>query len=143
MSDAITPVSEKDVLAAADRIRGRVRRTPVLEVSPTLALKLELLQHVGSFKPRGLFNRVLSAIEDGADMSEGVVTASGGNAGLAVAYVARELGVRAKVFVPEQTPTAKLSKLGTLGADVVRAGSEYAEAHVKACEFAADTGAML
>jgi threonine dehydratase len=143
MSDAFRPVADKDVFAAADRIRGRVLRTPVIEVSPTRTFKLELLQHTGSFKPRGMFNRVLSAIEDGADLSEGVVTASGGNAGLAVAYVARELGLPAKVFVPETAPAAKLSKLGTLGADVVRAGSEYAEAHVKARDFHARTGALL
>jgi threonine dehydratase len=143
MPDTFTAVGEKDVFAAAERIRGRVLRTPVLEVSATLTLKLELLQHTGSFKPRGMFNRVLSAIENGADLTQGVVTASGGNAGLAVAYAARELGLPAKVFVPETTPAAKLSKLGTLGADVVRAGSEYAEAHVKAREFTAETGALL
>ena len=143
MSDTFTPVGEKDVFAAAERIRGRVLRTPVLEVSPTLTLKLELLQHTGSFKPRGMFNRMLCAIENGADLTRGVVTASGGNAGLAVAYAARELGLQAKVFVPETTPAAKLSKLGTLGADVVRAGSEYAEAHVKAREFHEETGALL
>jgi threonine dehydratase len=140
---AITPVGEKDVFAAADRIRGRVRRTPVIEVSPTLTLKLELLQHTGSFKPRGMFNRVLSAIEDGADLANGVVTASGGNAGLAVAYVARELALPAKVFVPETTPAAKLARLGTLGAEVIRTGSEYAEAHAAASESARQTGALL
>jgi threonine dehydratase len=139
----LTPVTDKDVVAAADRIRGRVRRTPVAVVSPVLSLKLELLQHAGSFKPRGMFNRVLAAIEDGADLSRGVVTASGGNAGLAVAHVARELGLPARVFVPETTPAAKLSRLGTLGAEVVRTGREYAEAFAAADESAQTTGALL
>lgn len=143
MPEAIIPVGEKDVAAAADRIRGRVRRTPVAVVSPTLSLKLELLQHTGSFKPRGMFNRVLSAIEDGADLSQGVVTASGGNAGLAVAYAARELGLPARIFVPRTTPAAKLSRLGTLGAEVVQAGREYAEAFAAADESATNTGAVL
>ena len=143
MPEAIIPVGEKDVAAAAERIRGRVRRTPVAMVSATLSLKLELLQHTGSFKPRGMFNRVLSAIEVGADLSQGVVTASGGNAGLAVAYAARELGLPARIFVPETTPAAKLSRLGTLGAEVVQAGREYAEAFTAADESATNTGAVL
>lgn len=140
---AVKPVRREDVEAAAVRIGGRVRRTPVLEVSPTLALKLELLQHSGSFKPRGAFNRVLTALEDGADTSRGVVTASGGNAGLAVAYVARELGLPARVFVPETTPAPKLDRLASYGAEVVRTGTEYAEAAKAATVNADETGALL
>jgi threonine dehydratase len=138
-------VSRADVLAAADRIRGRVRRTPELEVSPTLTLKLELLQHTGSFKPRGAFNRVLSARDDGALGDQGVVVASGGNAGLAVAHVARELGVPARVFVPETAPEPKVRRLRKLGADVVQTGSEYAEAYAAAttAAAAAEGGALL
>lgn len=143
MPEAITPVTGKDVTAAAERIRGRVRRTPVAVVSATVSLKLELLQYAGSFKPRGMFNRVLSAIEDGADLSHGVVTASGGNAGLAVAHVARELGLPARIFVPETAPAAKLSRLGTLGAEVIRTGREYAEAFAAADESARVSGAVL
>ena len=97
-------VSRDEVLAAARRIDGRVRRTPVLQVSPTLTLKLELVQHVGSFKPRGAFNRLLSAKEQGTLTGQGIVAASGGNAGLAAAYAARELGVQARIFVPENAP---------------------------------------
>jgi threonine dehydratase len=137
------PVDEKDIQAAAERIRGRVRRTPVLQVSPVLSLKLELLQHTGSFKPRGAFNRVLSAVDGGADTEQGVVTASGGNAGMAVAHVARELGLPARVYVPESTPAPKLERLATLGAEVVRTGREYAEAYAAATESAAQTGALL
>ena len=81
-----------------------VRRTPVLDLEPgafgvpaSLTLKLELLQHTGSFKPRGAFNRML----DGRGRRSGVLAASGGNFGLAVAYAARELGHRAEIFVPD------------------------------------------
>ncbi len=136
-------VSRADVLAARDRIRGRVRRTPELEVSPTLTLKLELLQHTGSFKPRGAFNRVLSARDAGGLGDQGVVVASGGNAGLAVAHVARELGVPARVFVPETAPAPKVRRLRELGADVVQTGSEYAEAYAAATAAAAEGGALL
>lgn len=137
-------VSREDVQLAAQRIAGRVRRTPVLRVSPTLSLKLELLQHVGSFKPRGAFNRLLSAKEQGAlTASHGVVTASGGNAGLAVAYAARELGVPARIFVPVNAPAAKVARLKTLDADVVQVGNEYAEAYEAALAATEESGALL
>src|SRR5882757_6118596 len=122
-------VTRDDIKLAADRIAGRVRRTPVLRVSPTLTFKLELVQHVGSFKPRGAFNRLLSAKEHGALSGQGIVAASGGNAGLAAAYAARELGVPARIFVPENAPAPKVARLRTLEANVVQVGSEYAEAY--------------
>src|SRR4051812_31819690 len=112
-------VNVQDVQAAAERITGRVRRTPVIEVSPGIVFKLELLQHTGSFKPRGAFNRLLLAKENGQLTGQGVVAASGGNAGLASAYAARELGVPARIFVPVNAPAPKVAKLRTLGADVV------------------------
>ncbi|MGH8940262.1 MAG: pyridoxal-phosphate dependent enzyme, partial [Actinomycetes bacterium] len=97
-------VSRADVEAAADRIVGRVRRTPVVEPGPgafglatRLTVKLELLQHTGSFKVRGAFNRLMTAPLPPA----GVIAASGGNHGLAVAHAAGVLGVRAEVFVPD------------------------------------------
>jgi threonine dehydratase len=137
-------VTRDDVQLAAQRIAGRVRRTPVLRVSPTLSLKLELLQHVGSFKPRGAFNRLLSAKEQGAlTAGQGVVTASGGNAGLAVAYAARELGVPARIFVPVTAPAAKVARLKTLDADVIQVGNEYAEAYVAALASSEESGALL
>jgi threonine dehydratase len=136
-------VSRADVLAAGRRIEGRVRRTPVLQVAPTVTFKLELVQHVGSFKPRGAFNRLLSAKEQGALTGQGVVTASGGNAGLAVAYAARELGVPARIFVPETAPLPKVARLRTLDADVVQVGREYAEAYEAAVESAEESGALL
>jgi threonine dehydratase len=136
-------VSVDDVQRAAERVAGRVRRTPVIEVAPGLTFKLELLQHTGSFKPRGAFNRLLSAKESGELTGQGIVAASGGNHGLAAAYAARELGVPARIFVPETTPAAKLGKLRTLDADIVQVGSEYAEAYQAALRARDESGAVL
>jgi threonine dehydratase len=136
-------VSIDDVQQAAERIAGRVRRTPVIEVAPDLTFKLELLQHTGSFKPRGAFNRLLTAKDSGELTGQGIVAASGGNHGLAAAYAARELGVPARIFVPETTPAAKLSKLRTLDADIVQIGSEYAEAFEAALAERDKSGALL
>jgi threonine dehydratase len=133
-----------NVESAAARIAGRVRRTPVIgAASGSLWLKLEQLQHTGSFKPRGMFNRVLSAREHGELPESGVIVASGGNAGLAVAHVAAELGVPAEVFVPTITPDVKVAKLRKLGASVVQQGREYAEAYEAATKRAVDTGALF
>lgn len=136
-----------DVEAARERIACRVRRTPLLDVGDALGgsawLKLELLQHTGTFKARGAFNRILSAAEDGSlDPSVGIVVASGGNAGLANAFAARELGVPATVFVPETAPTVKVDRLRTYGAEVVLRGNEYAAAHAAAIAHASTTGAV-
>ncbi|MET9273317.1 threonine/serine dehydratase [Kribbella sp. NPDC003557] len=136
-------VSLDDVRQAAERIAGRVRRTPVIQVAPGLTFKLELLQHTGSFKPRGAFNRLLTAKDSGELTGQGIVAASGGNHGLAAAYAARELGVPARIFVPETTPAAKLGKLRTLDADIVQVGSEYAEAYQAALAERDVTGALL
>ncbi|WP_432542548.1 threonine/serine dehydratase [Kineococcus sp. SYSU DK002] len=139
--DTITPA---DIAAAADRTAGRVRRTPVLRVGPDLWLKLEFLQHTGTFKARGAFNRQLVARERGElDATRGVVAASGGNAGLAHAFAAAELGVPATVFVPESAPAVKVRKLRGLGADVRQVGSEYVRAYEAAVAFAQDRGAVF
>ncbi|MGW5163125.1 pyridoxal-phosphate dependent enzyme, partial [Nonomuraea wenchangensis] len=134
-----TAVTREDVAAAARRIAGLVLRTPVLEVSPGLFMKLELLQHSGSFKVRGAFNRILSA---GPLPDSGVIAASGGNHGLAVAYAARTLGVRAEIFVPEVTSPVKVAGLASLGAHVTQTGAIYAEAAEAAAKRAAETGAL-
>lgn len=122
-------------------MRGLVRRTPVIEarlLGLPLLLKLELLQHTGSFKPRGAVNRLLSA--DVPDV--GVIAASGGNAGLGVAYAARALGSPAEIFVPESTPEVKISRLRELGAEVRITGAFYGDA-AAACEVrAAESGAL-
>lgn len=157
-------ITRTDVEAAAARIAGHVRRTPVIEVEPDLAsdddpadarrtagarragacwLKLEFLQHSGSFKARGAFNRMLAAAEAGELPAQGVITASGGNAGAAVAYAARALAVPAEVYVPTTAPTVKVDMLRRLGATVVPHGTQYAEAYEAATKRAADTGALF
>ena len=116
---------------AAARIAGHVRRTPVIDWSLPVngrrlevTLKLELLQHVGSFKPRGAFNRILSATQT----PEVVVAASGGNHGLAVAFAARQLGIAAAVYVPTTAPRLKVDGIRALGAETLLVGKTYAEA---------------
>lgn len=142
-------ITRSDVAAAASRIRAHVRRTPVAEVDPgafgagEMWLKLEFMQHSGSFKARGAFNRILAAVERGELPPAGVIAASGGNAGLAVAYAAKTLGVPAEVYVPTTAPAVKVAKLRTLGATVVQRGSEYAEAYEAATKRAADSGALF
>ncbi|MFD8559846.1 threonine/serine dehydratase [Streptosporangium canum] len=132
-------VSVGDVWEAAERIAGYVRRTPVMEVSPGLLLKLEGMQHSGSFKVRGGFNRVLTA---GGLPEAGVIAASGGNHGLAVAYVARTLGVRAEIFVPTVSSPVKVAGLRALGAEVTQTGAVYAEAYEASAKRAAESGAL-
>lgn len=126
---------------------GRVRRTPVQELGPfalggipgELVLKLELLQYTGSFKPRGAFNRMLAAPVDQA----GVIAASGGNFGLAVAFAARELGHRAEIFVPETSPAVKIERILALGAEVTVVPGYYADAAAACDERAMQTAAVF
>jgi threonine dehydratase len=137
-----------DVEGARSRIGSRVRRTPVLAVDDAdlagvCLLKLEQLQHTGSFKARGALNRVLAAHERGElDPEVGLVVASGGNAGMAHAFAARALGVPAVVFVPDAAPAVKVARLRAYGATVVHAGAEYATALAAAEEHATRTGAV-
>jgi threonine dehydratase len=121
----------EEVLAARERIDGYVRRTPVLELGPgafglegRVTLKLELTQHTGSFKPRGAFNKLLAYEVPDA----GVIAASGGNFGLAVAYAARTLGHRAEIFVPSNSPKVKAERIRALGAEVTVVDGYYDEA---------------
>lgn len=139
-----------DVAEAETRIAGHIRTTPLTELEPDLFapaarvwLKLEQLQHTGSFKARGAFNRILSAAEASLVGTAGVVAASGGNAGLAVAYAARQQGVSAQVYLPATAPAVKVGRLGRLGATVVQTGSKYADAYEAATKHAADTGALF
>jgi threonine dehydratase len=137
-------ITRDDVRAAQQRTAAHVRRTPLLQVGPTAWLKLEFLQHTGSFKARGAFNRQLAAAERGElDPRTGIVAASGGNAGMAHAYAARSIGVPATVFVPETAPAVKVDRLHAYGADVRLVGREYAEAHAAAVRFAEQRGAVL
>ena len=130
------------VAAAAERIAPYVRQTPVFRADigtgAPVTLKLELLQHAGSFKPRGAFNRMLSATLPAG----GVIAASGGNHGAAVAYAARSLGVTAEIFVPASTPAAKIARIASYGAHVVQVGETYAEALIASRDRQALTGAL-
>ena len=132
----------KSIAAAAERISPYVRHTPVLRCSlgsdSPVTLKLELLQYAGSFKPRGAFNRMLTTPLPAA----GVIAASGGNHGAAVACAARVLGVTAEIFVPAATPEAKLARIASYGARVVRGGETYAEALAASRIRQAGTGAL-
>jgi len=110
-----------------------------MRVAPGLWFKLEYLQHTGTFKARGMLNRVLAGAPD---ERIGVVIASGGNAGLAAAWAARLARVPIEVFVPENAPPVKVAKLRSLGATVIQAGSEYAEAFDAAMKRVAETGAI-
>ena len=142
-------ITRTDVEAAAARTAGRVRRTPVAEVADGSCagaswLKLELVQHTGTFKARGALNRLLAARERGElDARAGVVIASGGNAGLATAWAAAALGVPSTVFVPTTAPRVKVERLRSYGADVVQVGTEYDAAREAATERATATGAVL
>jgi threonine dehydratase len=138
-------ISRGDVASAAARIARFVRHTPLLRLaSPELGLgfpvtlKLELLQHTGSFKPRGAFNRLVSATLPPA----GVIAASGGNHGAAVAYAAQELGAKAEIFVPAPTPALKMARIASYGARVVQTGETYADALASSRDRQAETGAL-
>jgi threonine dehydratase len=143
-------ITSSDVRAAATRIAGQVRVTPLIEADqgafPPAArvwLKLEQLQHTGSFKVRGAFNRILSAAEQGTLPAAGVVAASGGNAGLAVAYAAARHGLLARVYVPTAAPAVKVARLREYGAEVIQGGDRYADAFEAAAKHAARAGALF
>ncbi|MBT2532735.1 threonine/serine dehydratase [Arthrobacter sp. ISL-48] len=141
-------ITRADVDQAAARIAGLSRRTPILETDQgtfpgPVWFKCEFMQHTGTFKARGALNRLLASQERGELRPEvGVVVASGGNAGLANAYAAAQLGVPATVFVPDSAPAVKVTKLEVMGANVVQGGSEYAVAYDAAIAYAATTGAV-
>jgi threonine dehydratase len=132
------PVDRTDIDAAASRIASQIRRTPVMNIAPNVQVKLEFLQHGGSFKPRGAFNTLLSQ----KIPSVGVAAASGGNHGLAVALAAKSLGVPSTIFVPEIASLAKIAGIRACGADLRIGGTRYNDA-LAACEaFLATTGAL-
>src|ERR1035438_4582476 len=134
-------------IAATDLlIRPYIRRTPVIEVDGAdfgvpgvrLSLKLEFLQHSGSFKARGAFANLLRREVPPA----GVVAASGGNHGAAVAYAAMRLGKPARIFVPAVASPAKLELIRGYGADLVVTGERYADALAASVAWAAQSGAL-
>ncbi len=129
-----------------ERIRPHIRRTPVVEVDGAdfglegvrLVLKLELLQHAGSFKARGAFANLLLREVPAA----GVAAASGGNHGAAVAFAAKKLGKPARIFVPKVASREKQERIRGYGADLVVIGDRYVEALAASEEWAAQTGAL-
>lgn len=133
--------SPAEISAAARRIAGDVRRTPVMEadLGRRVTLKLEQLQVTGSFKPRGAFNALRARPPGPA----GVVAASGGNHGAAVAAAARALGLPAEIFVPEITAEAKRARIQGFGARLVVGGAAYDAARAASEARAAETGARL
>ncbi|MFC4117880.1 serine/threonine dehydratase [Nonomuraea zeae] len=140
------PVVAEDIRAAQRRISGHCRRTPTIEVrgddfgiAHDMTMKLELLQHTGSFKPRGAFNNML--VEIAGFGEAGVAAASGGNHGIAVAYAARRLGVTATIFVPATVSPLKLAAIAELTDRVVVSGDDYDEAQQACAAYVRDSGA--
>lgn len=130
-----------DVLAARERIEGGVRRTPVLEmttgdldVAGRVLLKLELLQHTGVFKARGALN-TLRTVDVPRD---GVVAASGGNHGAALAWAAGTAGVPAAVFVPSTSPQLKIDRIRSYGAEVIVVDGYYPDAYAECQRWSAE-----
>ena len=146
VTDHDIPVTRAGIAATERAIRPHVRRTPLLAADAAefglapgpLLFKLELLQHSGSFKARGAFaNLLLRRVPEA-----GVVAASGGNHGAAVAYAAWKLGVPAAIFVPSITSPAKLDRIRGYGAKLIIAGERYADALAASEAHVAATGAM-
>ena len=137
-------ITRTDIEQAHSRIAPHIRRTPVWTL-PTafghdgpVSLKLEFLQHAGSFKARGAFNTLLAHPVPDA----GIAAASGGNHGAAVAYAAKMLGVKARIFVPEISSPAKIAVIRSHGAEIVIGGARYADAQ-EACDlYVAESGAL-
>jgi threonine dehydratase len=138
------PIARADIEAAHSRIAPHIRRTPAWTLPGAfghegpVSLKLEFLQHAGSFKTRGAFNTLLTKPVTAA----GVAAASGGNHGAAVAYAAKQLGIKARIFVPEISSPAKIAVIRSHGAEVVIGGARYADAQ-GACDLhVAESGAL-
>jgi threonine dehydratase len=142
-------ISGDEISATYEAIRPYIRRTPVVQVGlgeldpgtqalPEVTLKLEQVQCAGSFKARGAFANLLLRDIPPA----GVVAASGGNHGVAVAYAARRLAVPAKIFVPTVSAPAKVARIRELGADLVVTGDRYADALAAAQAWMDSSGAM-
>lgn len=140
-------VTPDQIEAARARISPYIRRTPIISTRPGelglghgVALKLELLQYAGSFKSRGAFNRILAA----ENIPEaGLIAASGGNHGAAVAFAAHRLGHQAEIFVPSTSPAMKRDRISQFGATVRVIEGLYDDAQASATERQAQTGALM
>jgi threonine dehydratase len=147
-ASSMLPPIDRAAIAATERlIRPYIRHTPVIRIDAgdlgiageRLALKLEFLQHTGSFKPRGAFANLLTRNAPEA----GVVAASGGNHGAAVAYAAMRLGLKATIFVPTVASPTKIERIRGYGAELIVGGERYADALAASKEFAARSGALV
>jgi threonine dehydratase len=141
-----TVIDRHQITRTYDRIRPHVRRTPVIDVDGadfglpgiTIVLKLELLQPSGSFKVRGAMTNLLARNVPPI----GVVAASGGNHGAAVAFAAHRLGIPARIFVPKVSSASKIERIRSYGAELVITGDRYSDALAASQEWAAESGAM-
>ena len=148
MSTTAAPAIDRERIAEVERtIRPHIRRTPTVEVnsadfglarSARLTLKLELLQHAGSFKTRGAFTNLLTRTVPEA----GVAAASGGNHGAAVAFAAMKLGIPARIFVPVISSAAKIQRIRDFGAKLVVGGERYADALAASDAYVESSGAL-
>jgi threonine dehydratase len=146
MSDSSSAISPEAIARCGTLIRPHIRRTPVIEIDPAdfglaadrLYFKLELMQHAGSFKTRGAFANLLSRDVPAA----GVVAASGGNHGAAVAYAAMRLKAPAKIFVPVVSSPAKVERIRSYGADLAVGGDRYADALAASEAWVRKSGAL-
>jgi threonine dehydratase len=138
---------DPDAIATAERlIRPRIRLTPIVKIDgvdlglnlPSVTLKLELLQHAGSFKTRGAFVNLLSRELPAA----GVAAASGGNHGAAVAFAAQKLAVPATIFVPSVASASKIDRIRSYGANLVIGGDRYADALAASEDWIRESGAL-
>lgn len=132
------PIDRDAIFKCLTHIRPHVRLTPVLQAGDDVTLKLEFMQHAGSFKARGAFANLLLRDVPKA----GVVAASGGNHGAAVAFATQTLGKPAKIFVPQISSPAKVERIRSYGADLVVGGAAYAEALAASEAWAQTAGAM-
>lgn len=146
MTNSGLAVSRAEIDETAKLIAPYVRKTPVIQVAAAdfglaglpLTFKLELLQHAGSFKSRGAFANLLLRQVPKA----GVVAASGGNHGAAVAFAAKAMGVPAKIFVPKIASPAKIAQIRSYGTELVVEGERYADALALSEQWVAESGAM-
>ena len=145
-NETVFAISPERIAAVEPVVRPYIRRTPVIEIEGNelgldgsrLTLKLELMQHAGSFKARGAFTNLLTREVPPA----GVVAASGGNHGAAVAYAAQRLGKPATIFVPTVSAQAKMDRIRGYGARLVVTGERYADSLAASEQFVSESGAM-
>jgi threonine dehydratase len=146
MTDRSIAAMRQEIARTYDVIRPYIRRTPVVDVDAAdfgldprpLVLKLEFMQHTGSFKTRGAFSNLLTRAVPPA----GVVAASGGNHGVAVAYAAMKTGKAARIFVPTVSSPAKMERIRSYGAELVVSGERYNDALIASLAWAEQSGAM-